>query len=356
MPLGEGKDFGGDLQVRMRVAEGRVHAVDVRSTRPADAARVFQGRPPAEAVKMMGMLFSLCGRAQTVAALGAVEAAQGQPSPPPTRAARDILRLSEMLSQTAMRVCLDWPRLLELTMRADVARACLGAERAFECALFDGADWKVPGGADCVPDGSAVRAQADDLARLVQCEVTDGLAGELRDAVSVLGLEGFGAPRTGDIMTANATDAPNGIEDGALKRRWNAPGVKVARDAHGAGLLARLEARLADLDALPQEILAAGDDLAACAGAPYAPEADGTGEATVETARGPLTHRVALQAGRIDSYAIDAPTDANFAADGVVALGLADVAAPDVAALKRAAELHVMAVDPCVSCTVAVEG
>lgn len=353
MPLGEGKDFGGDLQVRMRVAEGRVRTVDVRSTRPADAARVFQGRPPAEAVKMMSMLFSLCGRAQTVAALGAVEAALGQPSTSSMQSARDILRLSEMLSQTAMRVCLDWPRLLELPMRADVARACLGAERAFERALFGGADWKVPGGADCVPDGSAVRAQADDLARLVQCEVTDGLAGELRDAVSELKLEGFGAPQTGDI---NTTNAPNGIEDGALKRRWNAPGVKVARDAHGAGLLARLEARLADLDALPQEILAAADALAACAGATHAPEANGTGEATVETARGPLIHRVKLQAGRIDSYAIDAPTDANFAADGVVALGLADAAAPDMAALKRAAELHVMAVDPCVTCSVAVEG
>lgn len=347
-----GPNLGGAIHIHMGVSDGRVSVVDVQSTRPPDAARIFEGRQPLDVARMMGLVFSLCGRAQTICALGALEQAQGLAPGARATAARDVLRLAEMLSQTALRLCLDWPRLLDVLPRAEIARATLDAERALEQALFGGTDWRVPGGIAFVPDVDAANAQTQELTALLEAAVHDDLAPKLRAALSASGLDGFGATPGLADSDPLATD---GIEDGALRRRWRDPAVRAARDRCGVGLRARLEARLADIRADLQQITRELEDVGTTEPQPQNARADGMGEARVETVRGPLRHRVTLSNGTVAAYDITAPTDANFAPGGVVATGLLNADGVDETALKRAAELFALAVDPCVACHLEIE-
>jgi len=336
-------NFGGQLHVSLSLSNNRVQGVDIQSTRPNGATEVFVGQSPSVVTSTLGMLFSLCGRAQTIAALMAVENAQGLHITPEHAAARTILRQAEMLSQTAMRICLDWPRLLGLDNQASVVRACLGAETELENALFNGATWKIPGGVGADLNVNSVK----DLIHHLQEEViapvlnTGGLADDLRHTLTDLNLNGFGKLTDIDLL-----------EDGALRRHWDTPTVQAARQTYGIAMCARLEARLADLATLPISMMDATTTLG-----PLIPSSDtahenGAGQAWVDTARGSLTHTVTITDGRVAAYTIAAPTDANFAPNGPVAMGLMDADATDLKALIRAAELHVLSVDPCVQCII----
>jgi coenzyme F420-reducing hydrogenase alpha subunit len=350
MSVGENSNFGGSIHVRLNVSGERVMAVDVISTRPTETSRVLLGHAPGQVVTLIGRLYSLCSRAQTIAALKALEHAQQMVLAPQHAVARNLLRLAEMLSQTALRLCMDWPRLLGLPLEPVVVRACLGAEQQLEQAVFAAARWKTPGGISFAPDLDAVRDKIAQLQVLINTTVLHGgLADQLRWAVAELHLEGFGAVADTQKYKDGATH-----EDGALTRHWDAAQVLSARHAHGLGLLARLEARLADMAFLPQALSEAAAALASGAAAGASSVASGEGQASVETARGKLTHSVTVKDGLITAYAIEAPTDANFAQGGPVAAGLVGADASNVAALCRAAELHVLAIDPCVNCVLEV--
>jgi len=339
-----GSDFAGRIEVRLSTHAGLVCGVDINSTRPRGVAKVFAGRTPDETVGLLGGVFSLCATAQTVAGLEALEAACGVSISEPQSAARTILREAEMLTQTVLRVGMDWPRLLGIAPAVALARLALSAQAALETDLFGGRNWKVVGGALMRPDGHAVRSHISDLHDGVKAAFSaDGLADQLLAALDARGLNGFGAL---------ADDA--GPEMGALSRQWNDADVVAARNTFGAGLRARLLARFADMRDLPMSLLASLDHLRACEGVGEVAPKTGEGVASVETARGALTHTVRVEDGKISAYVIDAPTDLNFSNDGVVALGLMGAAAADVEALNTAAELHVLAIDPCVSCTLEV--
>lgn len=344
MPVGEGSDFGGAIHVRLDVRGARVRAVNIRSTRLQAASQVLLGHTPSEATAMIGRLFSLCSQAQTIAGLQALEQAGQVALSTPHAVARTLLRQAEMLSQTALRLGMGWPKVLGVALAPEVVRACLGAEQKLERAVFAGAPWKVPGGVTFAPDLDAVHDSLVQLAVSIDKTMQhDGLADQLRHALAQFRIEGFGAGAV-----------PGNHEDGALSRRWDDERVRKARHGHGLGLLARLEARLADMVCLPKDMSQAAATLASGEAAEVPSDASGTGCAVVETARGKLEHRVTLKDGLITSYAIAAPTDINFAPDGPVAMGLMGVDASQEDAMRRAAELHVLAVDPCVGCTVEV--
>jgi uptake hydrogenase large subunit len=325
-------DIAGAIRVRIHRQGAAIGAVDIVSTRPRDAARVFAGKSVGEMCATIGQVFSLCGTAQTVAALRASEQALGLDPVPQVEAARDLAVLAEMLTQTAMRLGLHWPRVLGLELQPALVRACLATERQIEAGAL-GAGWRVPGAGVGVPDAGLGEALSA-LDTLI--EAADPGA-RLAKALTARGLNDYGALPPG-----------RAAEAGALARCWEAPRVASARAAHGVGLAARLAAGRAELDDLPLQMIAALGRIAP-AGPRSAPRQDGQGAATVETARGPLTHSVTISDGVVTACRTAAPTEANFTADGPVAAGLGD-AAPD----PVAAELHVLAVDPCVGCTVEI--
>lgn len=339
-----GADFAGRIEVRLSTHAGQVAGVDINNTRPRGVAKVFAGRTPEETLGMLGRVFSLCATAQTIAGLEAMEMACAVSVPEPQRAARSILREAEMLNQTVLRVCMDWPRLLGIAPAVEVARLALSSQAALEADLFGGQNWKVVGGVSMRPDVDTARSRLSVLhENLKKILSKDGFADQLLAALDARGLNGFGAL---------ASDA--GPETGALSRHWNNAHVVAARGTYGAGLRARLAARFADMRDLPASLLATLGNLRLCEGGFEPAHVSGEGQATVETARGALTHTVSVKDGKISAYAIDAPTDLNFLNDGVVAMGLMGEKCADLEALNTAAELHVLAVDPCVSCTLEI--
>ncbi|RME18569.1 MAG: hypothetical protein D6801_01120, partial [Alphaproteobacteria bacterium] len=194
--------------------------------------------------------------------------------------------------------------------------------------------WRAPGAGIGAIERDGWRARLEALAAQVrEADPTPALARALAEA----GLEGYGALPEGA--------AP---EAGALARGWDVPEVAAARAAHGAGLAARLAASRHELLALPGRMAEA---LAAIEPAPAraAKRADGPGRAVVETARGPLTHALRLTAGRVADYSTAAPTEVNFAPRGPALAGLSGARAE-----ARAAELHMIAIDPCVACRVEI--
>ncbi len=315
-------DIAGEIQVRLTDTAGRIGAVGISSTRPVAAARVFEGKTPEEMCESIGRVFSLCGMAQTVAALTAVEAAFGIVPDPRVVAARNAARRAEMLTQIVTRLALHWPRVLGLPLAPEAVRVAMAAERAIEAEVL-GDGWRRPGAGT---PGGATDAPAVDVAALVD---------PLMQALGARGIENYGA------LPEGATP-----EHGVLTAYWETERVARARTDHGAGLAARLAAAEVALKTLPEEIRA---DLAASGPAPprAASRDTGDGTATVETARGPLTHRVTIEAGLVTRCRTEAPTEPNFAQAGPVAAGLAGAAADPVAA-----ELHVLAIDPCVACRV----
>lgn len=338
------RDLSGRIAVRLTVKGERIVGVEIDSTRPRGVAQVFFGRTPDEVVPMLGLIFSLCSTAQSMAGLGAVEEASKQAVRASQRAARDVLRQSEMLTQTAMRVLMDWPRLLGVERATKTVRLALSTQSGLEMDLFGGANWKVPGGIDATPDVESVHARILKLQDALDVTLYQGgLADKLMAALDQRALNGFGALPDG---------APP--ESGALSRQWDEAGVAVARSRFGAGLRARLMARLADLENVPEQMLRAVEALGPCNAIELPAGIDGVGAAAVETARGVLAHRVELREGKITSYEIDAPTDVNFLNDGVVAQGLIGESVKDLEALSAAAELHVLAIDPCVRCALEI--
>ena len=78
----------------------------------------------------------------------------------------------------------------------------------------------------------------------------------------------------------------------------------------------------------------------------------GRGIAWVENARGLLIHRVQLDQGRAQGYAIVAPTDWNFHPDGALASALRGERAHDAEGARQRAARLVDSLDPCVTCRV----
>ncbi len=323
-------DIAGSIHVALAPEGARVAAVRITSTRPTEAARVFVGKPVGEVTSSIGRIFSLCGIAQTVAALDAAEQALGIGASAEASAARDVLRLAEMAAQIVMRLGLHWPRALGLPMQPEAVRGALMGQQMLEAQLL-GAGWRRPGAALSAPAPAA----ADTVARFAAIDIP-ALVAPLAQALAERGWEGYGA-------------LPEGMapEVGSFARQWEA--VAEPRAAHGPGLAARLHAAAADFTAIAAEMRVR---LAATGPVPErAPSRQsGAGEATVETARGPLHHRMTVTDGIVTACQTEAPTEENFAADGPVAAGLLGAPADLVAA-----ELHLLAIDPCVGCTVALD-
>jgi len=99
----------GKVTVTVACAQGRVRRIAVACRRPA-LAPVLCGRPAEEAVRLVPLVYALCGRAQGIAAQAALAAARGE-----TRAAKvDAAAWAEAAREHAWKLFVDWPAQLGL--------------------------------------------------------------------------------------------------------------------------------------------------------------------------------------------------------------------------------------------------
>jgi hypothetical protein len=252
----------GRVRLSLQVADGRLVDAAVAVERP-DVTRGLRGYAVDKAVDLVPLIYSLCGKAQGIAARAALAAARGNA----VVSHVDAEALAEAAREHAWKLFVDWPKQLGVA-----------------------------------PDEAY-------FVRLVRCPPSE-LAAEA---------EALHAHPLPDLLRA-ALGA--GEIDGLLRERIE---------------MRRLQ--LSDWLAGKAQLL--GTVSATSVG-------PGIGEASVETARGRLTHRLALTGDAIADYTIIAPTDVHFAPTGEAAHWLEKLRGlPEDEARRQAARL-VMAFDPCV--------
>lgn len=252
----------GRVQLNLSVLDGVVAATTVACLRP-DVVRMLRGQSAEKAVALVPLIYSLCGKAQGIAARAALAAARGQAP----AAHVDADALAEAAREHAWKLFVDWPKQLGIA-----------------------------------PDEAY-------FVRLVRTSPSDGA-----DSASALLAHPLPTALSGALGASEI--------DCVLRQRINT--------------------RLAQLaDCLGGQAQVLGTVSAVCLGS-------GVGESRVETARGPLVHRLALKNDVVADYTIIAPTDVHFAPDGEVAGRLEKLhGLPAEEAARQAAHL-VMALDPCV--------
>ena len=360
----------GRLEVHVHWDGERIVSAEPRSARPVDACRVLVGRRAEEALAMVPMLFSLCGRAQAAVAAHALAAAgEPQVAPLPDRAVA-----VESVLESLWRLLHDLPRALgeapNIERFAPVRQALLaslGDDAAFPDALAQlqalleqevlGSDGPGPD-----PDAHAAWLTAGSTP-------VAGWLGALEEA-------GFLAWGTGatPLMTARPGREAlmrrperrageegfawrpdwlgRPVETGALAARQDEPLVRQLRAARGHDCATRLAARLVDLQLLVDGL--ANHAPLELSGGVGLGERIGLGWG--QTARGLLLHRVALDAsGSVADYRVLAPTEWNFHPGGALARGLEAQPVDDETRLRRGVTLAVLALDPCVAFGIEVE-
>lgn len=354
----------GSLRLVLAWDGRRTISARVDNSRPL-AAHLLVGRRPVEAVALVSTLFSLCGRAQGVAAHAALEAAQGKP--PRVGGAGELAVAAEAAQEHLWRILLDWPLLFartpqrerfarlhrQLATVADDPRAVAAEIDAVvaEAGLGE-ADGDDPG------QVAAAARRAGDLGEmLAEVIVADRQPGgaEAGPLMPIRSAAQWAAAFDGALPSADfcarPTLAGEGVETGALARQAHRAPVAALRRA-GLGIAARLAARLAELSELAGRLAgeAAPWPLADAAGL-----AGGLGVARVETARGLLLHAARVDKGRIAAYAIVAPTEWNFHPAGVFVREAQATHGHDRETVLACARRLALSLDPCVSWDVVVE-
>lgn len=302
--------LGSEIVVRLRINVGGPLAPSVWLRRPRDAVRVALERPPQDFLRLLPLLFPLCGTAHAVAGLRALEAAACIVAAQPHEQARRLLCLADALAAHAWRSEFDWTALVGATGRPLRVAAARRATAALARELYPDGDCMAPGGGRLAPTAGFASAWSATF----------------RDIAAGLELDQHLAALRRAMAAALAGADPAWMV--RLQSRFRVVAAQAVADA---------EALVNGLAAL------AG--AAAGAGRVDAPLRDGEGEGCVDTARGELRYRVALRGGLVVDCSLDAPIDRVFGDGGEASRWLANL---DCAARPEAAVRWVVAaLDPC---------
>jgi hypothetical protein len=347
----------GKLNLRIHWDGTAVLGIEVQSTRPP-AYRLLSGRQPEEAVQLIPLLYSVCGKAQQAAALAALSAAQGRAGPQIEKLERAVV--CEAMLEHLWRLLLDWPKRLGLPPHQKPFVRWHAALNAIAAGQGNEENLKVELHQVLLGMTAAEWRQLDTHARLLEClKVKQGLlapiimaldlaesrldfagkqAGcDLMPVWTVFDVNQQLAGQFGSEFAVRPQDKGRPLETGALALTQRKPFVQDVLRMRPARLLARLIARLLDLlDSVPArgriEQLAVGED---------------AGLSVVQTARGMLLHQVRIETGRIAQYLIVAPTEWNFHPQGALK-ALVGLQESNMARLMETVKLFVLSLDPCV--------
>ena len=99
----------GRVRLSLQIEDDRVGTAAVTCERPA-LARLLHGQPAGQAVALVPLIYSLCGKAQSIAARAALTAARGNA----LQTYVDVAALDEAAREHAWKIFVDWPRQLGL--------------------------------------------------------------------------------------------------------------------------------------------------------------------------------------------------------------------------------------------------
>ncbi|MCW8904037.1 nickel-dependent hydrogenase large subunit [Sedimenticola sp.] len=386
-----GKTVGnieGRLNIGLQLSGGTVTGVDIRSSRPLQTPRIFEGKSVEELLQTLPLLYSICGTAQANAAVTACGQALGLPVDARQQSAREKLVWLETAKEHLWRVLLDWPGFIGLPPAAAGVGEMLQLIKRFRVASYPNERPFMPGVMPVTDGVREMDSVIDEFAQLLQDQVFGmppaewlGLegcpallrwaadsrlpAGRMLQFVRDNGWDSLGSANIGVLppveqaFLARQLERPDAgrfiacphlddqcYETSPFTRVIDHPLVAAVEAEYGAGLLARYCARLVELAGIPGRLREAAGETTGNAVESGLPP--GQGISQVEAARGRLVHWVALEAGRIARYQILAPTEWNFHPDGVLVQGLKGLQVNSADQLRRQSALLINAIDPCV--------
>ncbi|MCF6209604.1 MAG: nickel-dependent hydrogenase large subunit [Gammaproteobacteria bacterium] len=381
----------GQLKIDIHAQDGRPCRVEIRSSRPLQMTRIFEGKAPEQVLATLPRLYSMCGMAQGVAAIDAFRQVLGREDVAPAVAARALLVMMETAREHLWHIMLGWPGLMEASAEAHSASLVQPLLPGLRQSLFgDGDPFSLT--AQVRPNISGVAQKIDSLERIIDEQVfcesaalwraidsyaglgrwadeAETVAARLIRRIVQAGWEGVGASdskllpalsaaaltrclRAADAerFVAEPTWQGQTMETSPLTRQIGQPLIRTLHGEFGNGLLTRFAARLVELAGLAEAMRVMLPRLQESAQTPAADAVvtTGTGIGVVEAARGRLAHRVEMAGPVVRRYQILVPTEWNFHPAGVVARGLAGLPEGDPLVRRRQAEMLVAAVDPCV--------
>ncbi|MCU0940392.1 MAG: hypothetical protein MUC86_14935, partial [Burkholderiaceae bacterium] len=267
--------LAGELTIDLTTRDAVVSAVQIASTRPQVADRLLAGKPADAAVALVPQLFTICGRAQGLAAELALQAARGQVGVEPTQQRARAQRIElEIAQEYLWRALLDWPKAVgadaDANVLADLRRALnadpAGADPATRAAVTQAAERGVLGGSakawfehEHVPAFEIWIAQgATPAARFVGAVQREGARhGAPRSAAELPLLPSLTQPQVlAEVAAALAADEAfareplfdgRPAETGAVSRHAAHPLVAALLAAFGRSTLTRLAARITEL-------------------------------------------------------------------------------------------------------------
>lgn len=362
----------GGLRLLARWNGERCVAARVENTR-AQAAELLVGRHVDEAIRLVPALFSLCGRAQGIAARAAVGAARGECHVSSVEEERAVS--CEAAQEHLWRLLLDWPTrfgqqaqrsrfavlhrklaqvndaasafdiggvLLDLVARELLVGFFLSMREPSSLAEFVIAARR----------GGAVGAMLAELIEAGTWTPADGNTVPLLPAHSAqdwaqmfenrMPARGFDR-----VPTWHEGKSAIACEVGALARQHRSPLVAMLL-RHGHRIAARVFAQVVDLaeDASRLRHPLAGDMQPSVDAAALGEHA---GLACVETARGVLLHAVRLEQDIVADYRIIAPTEWNFGPQGPFLCEAEGWQADSREAAYARLDWLALALDPCVA-------
>lgn len=364
--------LNGQLQLTLRYRQSagqcRVQKVVIHSSRLRLSSRFFTGKPLATVPAMVGLLFSLCGTAQSVVSARACEQALGQPADRETEKQRDFQVQIETLVEHLLRLSQEWSAVLDsgLPVATDL-QALFRIKRELmqkpDPVMLDALQQWLENNLLGLPiahwldfcqqgDGKALalHGRLGKLITRIRANRWENLGSTelypLPALDTVWWLAKLASPDAGHFCAEPDVDG-QACETSALTRQWDNPALQVWRKQGGSGLLTRLIARVLDmLDCWR----ALAKDKPLCFTLPgEAMRVFPQGIACVQTARGLLVHRVVQQDGLIRDYQIVAPTEWNFHPHGSLYQMLHGLGASDETGLRAKAQALVTALDPCVA-------
>lgn len=167
--------FDGQIDIRLQcqgtLRDSRVCAVTVESSRQTQTAALLSGRTVPEALQLIGMVFGICGNAQSVAAVRTLEAAMGVKPDPDTDQVRQAVTDIETLREHLWRILLGWPAHTESTPDHATLAQVLSSKQQVEQALGGLEHWLSPGATPRALDQTGIIACLEELQTLIETRV-----------------------------------------------------------------------------------------------------------------------------------------------------------------------------------------
>jgi hypothetical protein len=363
--------LSGQISIQLicqRQTEYEITAVELQSDRLRLTPNLLRYKPLNLAPKVLGSLFSLCGTAQTVAALQACEAVAEQALAASSLLERQQAIQIETVFEHSLRLGQDWAQALSIPPLApEYLRQLFQMKRELNKGLTPLLLARLQQALEQHLLGLKLHTwlqlcEQGDVAQLKPY----GLVGQLLSQLAQQHWLALGNNQVQALPAALAHNSQwwqqqltqataedfcalptfNGCacETSSFTRQCLHPALQAWQQVYGSGLATRLIARVLDLIVHLQGLqqTESADLISTAAFAK-------TGWVSVGTARGLLVHRVYAEAAGIQVYQIVAPTEWNFHPQGSLARMLQSLRTENLASLRQQAQALITALDPCVN-------